>query len=291
MKSDEIIGLADYPRRHAQQAASPFRYPGGKGFLTGLLASEAKRRLVGDDRRYAEPFCGGAGAALNLLFDSTASQIALNDFDVRIYSAWHAIVNETDRFIDRIRSTPVTVETWRKMREVVEATSSSYDFDLGFATYFLNRTSTAGIVLGSGPIGGYDQAGKWKIDVRYYPESMIRRITWIGSKRDLISVSCLTAHEFLRGEVSKGKAENTFYFVDPPYIEAGSKLYLNAMDLPQHRSLAELLRSGLLPHWLLTYDDDPYVRNIYDGCDIRQLEVNYSLRRTRKAQELIIQAA
>ncbi|QBK32388.1 DNA adenine methylase [Roseitalea porphyridii] len=274
-----------------QASASPFRYPGGKGFLTGLLANETVARLTGDERRYAEPFCGGAGAALNLLKDGTVARIALNDFDIRIYSAWTAIVRETDRFIASIRETHPTIATWRRMRQLVEEAGHEYDFDLGFAVYFLNRTSTAGIVLGSGPIGGFDQSGKWKIDVRYYADSMIRRIAWIGAHREQIETSCEPADAFLRREVSQGKADVSFYFVDPPYIEAGSKLYLNAMDMPQHRALAQFLRSGALPHWVLTYDDDPFVRTLYEGCDMRQLEVNYSLRRTRKARELIIRAA
>ncbi len=291
MNDNGVIGLADYPRRHAQASASPFRYPGGKGFLTGFLAKETVASLAGVEKRYAEPFCGGAGAALNLLKDGTVSRIALNDFDIRIYSAWTAIVRETDRFIARIRETPPTIATWCRMREQVEEGGEDYSFDLGFATYFLNRTSTAGIVLGSGPIGGFEQSGKWKIDVRYYADSMIRRIAWIGAHREQIEITCEAAHVFLQREVTQDEVDGTFYFVDPPYIEAGSKLYLNAMDLPQHRALAQFLRSGALPHWILTYDDDPYVRTIYDGCDIRQLEVNYSLRRTRKARELIIRAA
>ncbi|ARC90367.1 DNA adenine methylase [Rhodovulum sp. MB263] len=291
MNDQRVIGLNEYPRRHAQAVASPFRYPGGKGFLTGFLAQECVVKLAGVGRRYAEPFCGGAGAALNLLKDGTVTCIALNDFDIRIYSAWTAIVRETDRFVARIRETPPTVAAWRRMREQVEDAGQGYNFDLGFATYFLNRTSTAGIVIGSGPIGGFEQAGKWKIDARYYADSMIRRIEWIGTQSERIQISCETAHDFLEREVSEGKARGTFYFVDPPYIEAGSKLYLNAMDLLQHRSLAQILRSGVLPHWVLTYDDDPYVRTVYAGCDIQQLEVNYSLRKTRKARELIIRAA
>lgn len=291
MSDNGIIGLADYPRRHVQASASPFRYPGGKGFLTGFLAKQTEVRLSAGERRYAEPFCGGAGAALNLLKDGTVARIALNDFDIRVYSAWTAIVQETDRFVARIRETPPTIATWRNMRERVDEPGRDYCFDLGFATYFLNRTSTAGIILGSGPIGGFEQSGKWKVGARYYPDSMIRRIEWIGSQRKRIETSCEAADTFLRREVTQGKVHDTFYFVDPPYVEAGSKLYLNAMDLPQHRALARLLRSGVIPHWVLTYDDDLYVRTIYEGCDIRQLEVNYSLRQTRKARELIIRAA
>ena len=81
---------------------------------------------------------------------------------------------------------------------------------------------------------------------------------------------------------------STFYFVDPPYVGAGSRLYLNAMTLGSHRELAELLQSGALEHWVLTYDDDPLVRKLYSDLEMANLQVNYSLRSTRKAKELLI---
>lgn len=38
--------------------------------------------------------------------------------------------------------------------------------EIGFATFFLNRTNRSGI-LKAGVIGGKAQLGKWKIDVRF----------------------------------------------------------------------------------------------------------------------------
>ncbi len=82
-----IIDLSPYPRPSVGNAASPFRYPGGKGFLTPFLASEIKSRFGETRPHYAEPYCGGAWAALNLLVGGVVDQLFLNDFDQRIYSA------------------------------------------------------------------------------------------------------------------------------------------------------------------------------------------------------------
>ena len=61
-----ILDLSDYGRPLVRDMASPFRYPGGKGFLTGYLAS--KLLVMGSAKKqYVEPFCGGAGAALHAL--------------------------------------------------------------------------------------------------------------------------------------------------------------------------------------------------------------------------------
>lgn len=284
---DSTIRLGDYSRRHSQDSASPFRYPGGKGFLTGYL-SNCLQQLPSEARGYVEPFCGGAGAAINLLKDGACEEIHLNDLDSRVYSAWRAIVTETDRFLERLKGVAVDVSSWRQARETVSKSRGGYDFEVGFATFFLNRTSRAGIILGSGPIGGYDQTSAWGVDARFYLETMSKRIEWIGSKREHIFLTNLPALQFLNEHSANSSHRNLFYFIDPPYIVAGSRLYLNAMDLTSHRALSDFLQSGSLHHWVLTYDNDPLIWKLYARCQISELEVNYSLRKTRRAKEVLI---
>lgn len=231
MLEEDLLDLSEYPRRHVQESASPFRYPGGKGFLSGYLFTQIDA-IPGEEKLYAEPFCGGAGAAMNLLEDGKVAEIHLNDADVRVYSAWRAIVLETERFLERIASSRVDVGEWHAARELLDCTEPTgvYSFEVGFATYFINRTSRSGIVLGSGPIGGYRQTGRWKIDARFYRESMSRRIAWIGQNRDRIHLTNDDALVFLARAAGRVPLERTLLFVDPPYVEAGSRLYLNAMS-------------------------------------------------------------
>jgi DNA adenine methylase len=284
---DQVIRLQQYPQRRVQSSASPFRYPGGKGFLTSYLAKKIATLNV-EDPTYVEPYCGGAGAALNLLQDGTVGSVHLNDLDPRIYSAWRGMIEECPRFLDRIASTPITIDTWKTCREIVANAGSGYDFDVGFAAYFLNRTSTGGIIQGAGPIGGYEQKGKWKIDARYYAETMLRRVQWVGSMSDRIVLSNLPALKFLREHAARFDGRRTFYFVDPPYVQAGSRLYLDAMNSVLHRELAESLKRGDLVNWILTYDDHPLIRHLYADFAISKLEVRYSLRNTRRASEVLI---
>lgn len=279
-----------YERRAASTATSPFRYPGGKGFLTDLLRQKIQL-LDGPVKGYAEPFCGGAGAATNLLLDGDVQHIYLNDLDPRVYSAWKAIVFETDRFVDRLKNAPVTIDEWKTQRELASNHGSGYSFDAGFATFFLNRTSRAGIVVGSGPIGGYEQNGNWKIDARLYRETMVKRIEILGTYRDRIFLSNSPAEKFIKDIQQEDYAANTFIFIDPPYFEAGSRLYLNGMGDNGHHRLAKILKAGLHSRWLMTYDDHLEIRKIYQGFDVTELEVLYSLQRQRKVNEIIIQAA
>jgi DNA adenine methylase len=266
---------------------TPFRYPGGKAFLADML--EERIAAAGGISTYAEPYAGGAGAAVELLARGCVQAITLNDLDFRIYAAWLAILDRTDDFVRKIRSTPVTMESWYACRDIVMAGHSAADqFELGFATFFLNRTNHSGVILGAGPIGGYNQTGKWLIDARYYTDTLVRRVEWLGQRRSQIAISNEDGLAFLRSFDGEA-ADSMFFFIDPPYVKAGVKLYLNAMSDLKHRDLALFLtRSGHLNHWLVTYDDCQLINDVYSSAAIDRLPVRYSLHRKRMEHEICV---
>ncbi|WP_273794458.1 DNA adenine methylase [Brucella intermedia] len=269
------------------RSLSPFRYPGGKAFLSAELAT--KLPSTDGEIHYAEPFCGGAGAALILLKSGLVQHLHLNDADIRIYSAWKAMLHETERFVECIREFPVNLDSWHQSAELVRTNkSSTYDFELGFSTFFLNRTSRSGIIIGAGPIGGYTQSGKWKIDARYNRERLAKRVEWLGAVRSSVNLTNEDALTFLQRSFGRLPAERTFLFVDPPYVKAGSRLYLNAMNEAKHIALSDLLQNSPIRNWVLTYDDHPLIREIYQSKVISTLSVNYSLQNKRKEQEILI---
>lgn len=268
---------------------TPFRYPGGKAFLADYLedrigVTEAK---IGT---YAEPYAGGAGAAIELLARGVVEKLVLNDFDRRIYAAWWAILNENAKFIDRILTTKVNLENWHAAQQIVEENSNTEDiFELGFSTFFLNRTNHSGVILGAGPIGGHQQRGKWRIDARWYPDTMAKRIAWLGEHSDKIALSNLDGLDFLKSFNEADKAD-TFFFIDPPYVQAGAKLYMNAMNDLKHKDLARYLTSlEAPPHWLVTYDDCNLISTSYASAKIHKLPVRYSLRRRRIENEICVE--
>lgn len=268
------------------RSISPFRYPGGKAFLYKYLLGRLDSLPPGE-RFYAEPFCGGAGAAVILLKLEAVSDLHLNDADPKVFAAWQAILEQPDRFAAEILRTPVDMTTWYACRDLVEkATEPS--FDLGFATFFLNRTSRSGIVVGAGPIGGYDQRGNWKIDARFNREALADRVRWLGSMRNRIHLTQEDALTFLSRSASRLEIDRTLFFVDPPYVTAGGRLYLNAMNEGKHIALSDLLQDGRLPHWVLTYDDHPLIRGLYERQTITDLAVTYSLQSKRKEREVLI---
>lgn len=290
--SNTAIDLTAYPRRHVGNAASPFRYPGGKGFLAPFLAEQLQERFEDQSVSFAEPFCGGAGSAANLLVDGLVDRLYLNDADFRIYSAWRAMIFETDRFLEMLESVPVNLETWNWCLERLhDRTKPRYNFEVGFSAFFINRTSHSGVILGSGPIGGYAQSGKWKIGARFNKAGLSKRIIRLAEHKEKISLACQNGLEFCKDLQRNKLLKNTFLFLDPPYVRAGGKLYFNGMDLGRHDALSAWLRSGSAPHWLLTYDDHPVIRENFTGMPVYTIDVKYSLARRRLENELLFMSA
>ena len=267
---------------------SPLRYPGGKARLANFLSSIIEANGL-SDCSYFEPFAGGAGAALRLLSDEVVSELNLNDLDPRIYAFWNAVLNESERFADAIISTPVDVSEWHRQRQICQSASTGPTFELGFATFYLNRCNRSGILLGAAPIGGYAQLGKWGIGARFYREELVRRILSLSRYRDRIHISNLDALVFLKSHVPRGRArERTFAYLDPPYVSNGSRLYLNYYIDRDHRNLAKYMQGQRTLKWVASYDDCPFVNDIYASCNISRMVLNYSLQRKQLATELLI---
>ncbi len=238
---------------------------------------------------YAEPYAGGSGAAISLLSRGLVERIRINDLDARIYAAWSAMIYNNDRFLEKLSSIRVNMVEWHKAANIVKNPDlAKSTFELGFATFFLNRTNRSGIIIGAGPIGGLQQTGAWKIDARFGRQSLMDRVEWLGLNRHNIVLTNQDGSNFLRNASRCKYADKTLFFVDPPYVVAGGKLYLNTMDTQKHRRLGKLLQSGVLKHWLLTYDQAPLIEEIYQRSNIQDFEVAYSLQTKRKQPEFLI---
>ena len=72
---------------YSNKLYSPLRYPGGKAPFAPYIAKVMETNGVSGGH-YLEPYAGGAGVALELLFHGHASHIHINDADPAVYSFW-----------------------------------------------------------------------------------------------------------------------------------------------------------------------------------------------------------
>lgn len=265
-------------RSAVSRFVSPLRYPGGKRQLTAFVAHLIGRQPK-PPTRYIEPFAGGAGVALGLLIGEHVDEVLLNDLDRGVAAFWRAVFQRTDDLIGVIRSTATSIEEWHVQRDRY-VTGCADDLELGFATFFLNRTNRSGII-GARPIGGLGQSGAWSMDARYNKEDLVGRIQRIARYRSRVMVCEEDGIDVARREVQNA---DTFVYADPPYLERGGELYLNALGWTDHARLAAYLRGA--SGWLVTYDSDPRVPGeLYPGLRCAVFDISHTAARQHVGRE------
>lgn len=266
---------------------SPLRYPGGKSRVAPFLAEVLKLNDLSDGI-YIEPFAGGSGAALKLLFSEIASEIYLNDKDLLVYSFWHSALTQTDAFLELLAKVKVSVATWKKQKAVMSNPSAHSALERGFAAFFLNRCNRSG-VFNAGPIGGLEQNGNYKIDARFNKAELQRRIERLHLYRDRIKISCSDAIAFLRAHFAKrhGNLQNSLVYLDPPYLVKARRLYPLYFQPSDHVRLANYLNERAKFRWIVSYDDVTPIRRLY-ASGKKSIRKSYSLHSARVGRELLI---
>jgi DNA adenine methylase len=262
---------------------SPLRYPGGKTKLTEYVKALFRHNgLMGG--HYVEPYAGGASIALELVIQEFADHVHINDLDPSVWSFWSSVLNDTEALCTLIADTPITMETWTAQREIQKSKDSASTLQLGFSTFFLNRTNRSGI-LKAGVIGGKNQDGNFKIDARFNREELIKRIELIAEHRDNISLYNLDAVRFLDSTVP-ALPQNTLVYLDPPYYVKGGDLYEHHY---QHKDHAEVAAAAqrIAQHVMVSYDDVPEIRALYSEYQFVSYSLSYCAQNRYRGTEAI----
>lgn len=247
---------------------SPLRYPGGKNCIFPFVS-----RLIKENNllsaHYAEPFAGGAGLALRLLYEGYVDEISLNDFDYVIYSFWTAAVKHNEELCSWVHDITVSIDTWYKYKEIINNPNKYMLLDVAKATLFINRTNVSGVLKG-GIIGGLRQEGKNKIDCRFNKKSLIDKLQMIEMHKQRIHISSMDGIDFLN--MLNNSDQNIFFYLDPPYYKKGRNMYLNFYRDIDHINLAEKVKE-LRKKWIMSYDYHDFILKLYQS----QKSVLYSL--------------
>ena len=263
---------------------SPLRYPGGKRRLSSFLIQLLEHNEL-QHVNYVEPFAGGASLALALLLGEHASVIHINDLSRPIYAFWHSVLNDSDELCHRIQAVDITMTEWHHQRSIYDRRDEAELIDLGFATFFLNRTNRSGII-GGGVIGGKEQTGKWSLDARFTKKALIERIRRIKRYSGRIRIYNEDGGEFTKN-MGKELGDNALFFIDPPYIDKGQDLYLNNYDARDHQRL-ECQVKQLHQPWVVTYDYDGAIRHeLYQDYPRLAFELSYSAQTRQKGKEAL----
>lgn len=262
---------------------SPLRYPGGKRKLAVYL----ERIVIDNDIQgglYVEPFAGGSNVSLHLLFKGLVNKIIINDIDRSIYAFWYSVLNNTESLCKLIADTPINMTSWNQQKAIQSKKEEAGLLQLGFSTFFLNRTNRSGIIRG-GVIGGKTQNGEWKMDARFNKSDLIQRIENIARFRDEIELYNEDAIDFICRIKNEIDSRTLIYF-DPPYYNQGAALYANFYEHEDHFRLSQFIQH-LECKWMLTYDYTDEILGFYQSADKHVLTLSYTAQDKMRGREML----
>lgn len=264
---------------------TPLRYPGGKQKLTPFILEILKENdlLSG---HYVEPYAGGAGVALELLLGKHVSKIHLNDSALPVYAFWRSVLSKPDELCGMISRASLTVEEWKRRRDIVRNPKEHTLLELGFSTFYLNRCNRSGVLSG-GLIGGLLQEGVWKMDARFSRNELIRRIEVIASRASSIVLKNWDAERFISEHIPD-LPNNTLVYCDPPYFEKASRLYLNSYEEADHLRIAKFIQTRLRNKWVVSYDSAPQILDYYKERRSFLYDLQYNASKVYKGREIFV---
>ncbi|EMT3094553.1 DNA adenine methylase [Neisseria gonorrhoeae] len=263
---------------------TPLRYPGGKGaFAPFVRAVMDVNNLTGG--HYLEPFAGGCGVALDLLFNQYCSDIHINDLDLAIYNFWNSITNDSENFLALLYDVPLSVEEWEKQKIILQHPEEYSSLAHGFAAFYLNRTNRSGI-LKAGVIGGKSQNGTYKLDARFNKERLSKLIIRIARYANHIHIYNEDALSLLQ-KVNTLLPEKSLIYLDPPYYVKGQGLYRNFYNHNDHVNICNALGS-VNRKWIVSYDNCSEIKKIYQKYRQDEYFLTYCSYNKVKGSEIII---
>lgn len=266
------------------QFKTPLRYPGGKQRLSPFIHEILIENEI--NGHYVEPYAGGAGIAIELLLTRKVEHVHLNDSDFGIYAFWYSILNYTKEFCKLILTASMTVEEWRKRQTIVKKGDKEDLLELGFSVFYLNRCNRSG-VLSAGVIGGLKQTGNYKMDARFSRNDLIQRIQTIALFKNQITITNFDAEKYIEDYIPN-LPNNTLVYLDPPYYEKGSELYLNAYQKSDHARIAKTIQKSIQHKWVLSYDGVPDILNLYSQRRHFLYDLQYNAGKVYKGKEVFV---
>lgn len=278
-----------------------FRYPGGKRKLGDIIVKRLADKLKSSDiTQYREPFFGGGSIGVKLMKEAGGNikSIWINDIDPGIAALWTSVMLMPNALCGKISNYNPNVQDFdsfrRELTDAVGNNGTDDTLSLGLKKLIIHQISYSGLGTKSGgPLGGRSQASPYKIDCRWSPSHMIKKIKELNLlfKHFEIAFNKCTSYDFPAlindgGQLGKGKS---LIYCDPPYFVKGEDLYQHSFGQLDHIRLAEELKKTR-HEWLLSYDDAPEIRRLYRWAKIEQLNVKYSITTARQKKELLIHA-
>ena len=255
------------------QNKSPLRYPGGKTRAVKIIEKYVKDHYP-TCKMLLSPFFGGG--SFEIYLHDQGWKVYGNDLFKPLYVFWKQTqtAEGLDALVKSVQSKmPVTKEVFMTMRESIMKLTTP--LDIATAYYIINRTSFSGATF----CGGFSsQAASGRLNDA--------SLATLGSlKIGGVEFTNLDYSAFLD---KHPESSDQLIYADPPYYIT-SYIYGKDGDMHEsfnHVSFATKIKSR--KNWILSYNDCPYIRDLYKNCRIFKESWSYGMNSSKNSSEIII---
>jgi len=261
------------------QIKSPLRYPGGKSRAIKKILP-----LIPDFKEFREPFVGGGSVFIAVKQKTRKNALfKINDLNYDLYCFWKSSRDNLDEMVRIIKEIKNKHKDGRELFNTYNEYPCQTELDYAIRFFILNRITFSGTV----DSGGYSQQAFEK----RFTDSSIDRLSQLKS---IMNDILITNEDYEQLLLEDGNG--VFIFLDPPYFKSmKSKLYGKNGDL--HTSFDRFRFASNIKkckhNWLITYDDSPEIRELFDFANIYEWELQYGMNNymrayAKKGKELFI---
>jgi len=244
-----------------------------------------------DITEYREPFFGSGSVGLVYLnsvnsFFHNLKKVWINDKDLSLFFLWKSIIENPSELKENIKNYTPHVNDFYSFREDLLNVNEHSDYiDIGFKKIVIHQISYSGLGIKSGgPLGGRSQNSQYKIDCRWSPDYICNKINEIHLILNKFKVK-YTSFDFslLLDDIH----DSLLIYLDPPYYIKGNELYQEQFSAEDHLRLSKMLKE-IKCKWVLSYDYCDSVLDMYKWANIKEINVNYTIKGSNTKKEVFI---
>ncbi len=258
---------------------SPLRYPGGKSRAAELICS-----MMPEFDEFREPFLGGGSIFVLAKQLFPDRKFWVNDLYFELFKFWEIAQKDVDSLIDKIYEWKNRFPVGKELHKFLNENLANFnDLDRAAAFFIYNRITFSGTSLSGGFSEGAS-AGR-------FTESSIGRLSDFAN---VVNGTTITNLDYT--ELIERGGENVFIYLDPPYYSA-TKSALYGKNGNMHKSFDHIKFAEAMKKcrhkWLITYDDNEYVKDLFSFANIIPWDLTYGMRNVaqysdQKGKELFI---
>lgn len=257
--------------RSVSPTRTPAGYIGGKRNLAKRITA-----LIGTipHRTYAEAFVGMGGIFLKRRLAPPAEVI--NDYSGDVANLFRILQRHYPQFMDTLKFQLSGRREFERLKASDPATLT--DLERAGRFLYLQRLAFGGKVAGRN--FGVDV----KAGAEFNPITLAPQLDAIHERLAGVTIENLPWQDFL----TRYDRDGTLFYLDPPYYGSEGDYGAGLFGRDQFTEMADRLR-GLKGRFILSINDHPAVREIFDRFALAEAETTYSVRGGgQKAAELII---